>query len=144
MRIDEQVVALWGFGPAAWKTAPRDRFIGWYPHQREKNLPRVVNNARFLILPWVQSRNLASHILARVSKVLVHQWYERYRIYPVLLESFVERERFLDTCYRAANWIHVGHTTGRGKCSRSFKPTLPVKDIWLYPLSRDFRQQLTR
>ena len=144
VRIDERVVAVLGFGPAAWKTAPRDRFIGWQPQQREKNLPRVVNNARFLILPWVQSPNLASHILARVSKVLPHQWYERYKIHPVLLESFVERERFRGTCYRAANWIHVGHTTGRGKCSRSTKPTLPVKDIWLYPLTRDFRRQLTR
>ena len=139
--IDGQIVALLGFGAAAWKTAPRDEFIGWSPSRREANLPLVANNARFLILPWVQCPNLASHLLAKVARELPQQWYSRYRIRPVLLETFVE-QRFQGTCYRAANWIHVGQTKGRGKCSVSTKPTLPTKDIWLYPLCRDFRQIL--
>ena len=141
--IDGQIVAALGFGAAAWKTAPRDQYIGWNPQQREANLHAIVNHARYLILPWIHCPNLASHLLARIARELPDHWYNRYRIRPVLLETFVDH-RFDGTCYRAANWIHVGETRGRGKCSTSNKPTLPIKQIWLYPLQSNFRTILMK
>lgn len=142
--IDGGFVALLGFGAAAWKTAPRDHFIGWTPEQRQRNMHLIVNNARFLILPWVQSKGLASKILARIARQLPGDWQQRYGYRPVLLETFVQTDRFRGTCYQAANWIHVGKTQGRGKLSVSTKPVLPIKDVWLYPLSRTFRRELTQ
>lgn len=138
-----QLLALLGFAAAAWKTAPRDRYIGWDPAQRERNLPLIVNNARFLILPWVRVPHLASMVLAQAARVLPHHWQDQYGLRPVLLETFVETPRFRGTCYRAANWIYLGRTQGRGKLGAN-QPTLPVKDIWVYPLARDFREQLGR
>lgn len=138
-----QLVAALGFGAAAWKVAPRDRFIGWSREQRERNLHLIVGNARFLILPWVTVRNLASHILARAAKRLPHDWQIRYGYQPVLLETFVEQKRFFGTCYRAANWIHVGKTQGRGKLDRRNLYALPVKRIFLYPLHKQFRRKLS-
>jgi hypothetical protein len=137
-----QLLAALGFGAAAWKVAPRDHFIGWPPEQRIKNLHLVVNNARFLILPWVNSKNLASKILALAAKRLAHDWHARYQYTPVLLETFVERQRFSGASYRAANWIHVGQTKGRGKLDRKHKNAEPIKDIYLYPLHKHFRQTL--
>jgi hypothetical protein len=136
------LLAALGFGAAAWKVAPRDRFIGWTPRQRETRLHRVVNNARFLILPWVNSRNLASRILARAARQLPGDWQARYGYAPVLLETFVERDRFHGTSYRAANWLHVGRTQGRGKLDRHMLYPVAVKDIFLYPLHTDFRRVL--
>lgn len=136
------VLALLGFGAAAWKTAPRDNFIGWNHQQREKNLHLVLNNARFLILPWVRSENLASKLLSMVSKRLVEDWSVRYGYRPVLLETFVQSDRFRGTCYKAANWICVGQTKGRGKLDRHKTASLPKKDIWLYPLTPNFRKVL--
>jgi len=138
----DRLVAILGFGAAAWKLAPRDRFIGWTAVQRERNLQRVVNNARFLIPPWVKVRNLASRILSQVAKRLLRDWPERYGYRPLLLETFVQRDRFPGTCYRAANWIHVGRTQGRGKLDRKNQRLLPVKDVLLYPLHRRFRDGL--
>jgi hypothetical protein len=132
-----------GFGAAAWKTAPRDRFIGWTPQQQRARLHLVVNNARFLILPWVSVRYLASHVLARAARQLPGDWEARYAYRPVLLETFVERPRFAGTCYRAANWTNVGQTQGRGKLDRHKLYAKPIKDIYLYPLDRRFRQILT-
>ena len=100
-----QPIALLGFGAAAWQTAPRDRYIGWSHEQRKRNLPLVVNNARFLILPWVQSKNLASMLLAKAAQVLPGHWQAVYGYRPVLLETFVEKPRFQGTCYKAANWL---------------------------------------
>jgi len=140
----EHLVALLGFGAAAWQTAPRDQFIGWSSALREKNLHLVVNNARFLILPWVHSPNLASMILAQAAKVLPIHWQAQYGIRPVLLETFVEKPRFLGTCYRAANWIYLGQTKGRGKLGPAGKQSVPFKDILVYPLSHDFKKQLNR
>lgn len=134
-----QILALLGFGAAAWQVAPRDTFIGWEPEQRSRGLPLIVNNARFLILPWVRSKNLASKILAMVAGQLPIDWFNRYNIQPVLIETFVECERFAGTCYRAANWIYVGKTKGRGKLGPQGKQSVPIKDIFLYPLSRNFR-----
>ena len=137
----ERLLAALGFGASAWKVAPRDRFIGWTHEQRILNLRFIVNNARFLILPWVQSRNLASHLLSRVVKRLPQDWENRYGYRPMLLETFVGM-RFRGTCYQAANWVEVGQTQGRGKLDRWNRYALPVKRIFLYPLRRGFRRQL--
>lgn len=136
------LLAALGFSAAAWKVAPRDRFIGWDDGQRRRNLHRIVNNSRFLILPWVEVRNLASCILAAAAKRLGNDWTERYGYEPVLLETFVERSRFRGTCYRAANWIHVGETQGRGKLDRQHRGLSTVKHIYLHPLHKRFRQKL--
>ncbi len=134
----DQLVALISFGASAWKLAARERFIGWQEPQRLKNLQLVVNNARFLILPWIRSLGLASKILSIVNRQLPHDWHQRYGYRPVLLETFVETERHRGTCYKAANWIHVGQTIGRGKKCPVHTQILPIKDIWLYPLRKNF------
>ena len=144
VRSNEGLLALFGFGAAAWKTLPRDEFIGWTPQVQETRLHLVVNNARYLILPWVQSKNLASKLLGLVTKRLIQDWQKRYGYSPVLLETFVEKDRFRGTCYRAANWTYLGETTGRGKLDRKNTPSLPIKDILVFPLSKDFRKTLTR
>lgn len=131
-----------GFSAAAWKVKPRDQWIGWSEEQRKIGLHRIVNNSRFLILPWVQSKNLASHILSLCAKQLPLDWQETYGYTPLLLETFVEKERFAGTCYKAANWIYVGTTKGRGKLDRNHKATLPVKDIYVYPLNKKFREMM--
>ena len=136
------LVAALSFGAAAWKLAPRDLFIGWTVPRRISHLHLVVNNARFLILPWVRSQNLASRILGAVTKRLAPDWQDRYGYPPVLCETIFEQNRFRGTCYRAANWIHVGQTQGRGKLDRNHRHLLPVKDIFLYPLHKHFRQKL--
>jgi hypothetical protein len=137
-----QIVALLGFGAAAWKTAPRDHWIGWCSRQRQERLHLLVNNARFLILPWITCPNLASKLLAMAARRLPEDWQARYGYRPVLMESFVESGRFAGTCYRAANWIHVGQTKGRGKLDSDHTAKLATKSIWLYPLTKDFRQRL--
>jgi hypothetical protein len=138
----DQLVALLSFGASAWKLAGRDRFIGWQPSQRRKNLQLVVNNARFLILPWIQCKGLASKILALSARQLPHHWHQRYGYRPVLLETFVESDRHRGTCYKAANWVHVGQTAGRGKKCPVHQQIVPIKDIWLYPLRNDFARVL--
>ena len=142
-RAEEGLLALLGFGGAAWKTAPRDAFIGWTAHQREARLPLVANNARFLILPWVCSRLLASKLLGLAARRLPGDWYARYGYRPVLLETFVEKERFLGTCYRAATWLCLGDTRGRGKLDTAHACAVPVKRVWVLPLTPRFRQRLT-
>ncbi len=138
----KQIVALTGFGAAAWQTAPRDQFIGWNHEQREKNLKLITNNARFLILPWIKSKNLASKILSSTARQLSDDWEDKYSIRPVLLESFVEQKRFTGTCYKAANWQFCGQTKGRGKLGPARKISVPVKDVWVYPLDKKFRSIL--
>jgi len=140
----DRLVALLGFGAAAWQCAPRDQFIGWTHQQRQKNLHLVVNNARFLILPWIRSDNLASKVLGLASRQLPQDWQHRYGFRPLLLETFVEKDRFTGTCYRAANWHHVGQTTGRGKLGPSGKQSVPIKDVWLYPLGKIFKYALVQ
>ena len=138
----DDLLAAVGFGASAWKVAPRDLFIGWTLEQRRDHLHQVIDNARFLILPWIHSPNLASHLLARLARRLPQDWDRRCGYAPVLLETFVEKARFRGTCYRAANWIHVGQTQGRGKLDRYKRFAVPVKDVFLLPLRRDFRQRL--
>jgi hypothetical protein len=130
------------FGAAAWKTQPRDAFIGWTAAQRQAQLPLVANNSRFLILPWVRVPHLASHILGRVARRIAADWQARYGQPVRLLETFVERERFRGSCYRAANWIWVGQTQGRTRQDRHSQIQAPVKDVWVYPLHARFRQAL--
>ena len=142
VKADGQILALLGFGAAAWKTAPRDNYIGWDKGTRRKNLHLIVNNARFLILPWVRSKNLGSRILALASKRISADWQERYNYCPVLLETFVEKQRFQGTCYKAANWACVGDTRGRGKLGNR-DGEVPIKSVWLYPLCKDFRNRLS-
>jgi len=142
VKSEGQILALLGFGAAAWTTAPRDKYIGWDNPTREKNLHLIINNARFLILPWVHSKNLASKILSLVSRQIASDWEKRYNYRPVLLETFVEKQRFQGTCYKAANWTCVGDTCGRGKLGQK-KGSVPVKSVWLYPLCADFCSQLS-
>jgi hypothetical protein len=133
----------------AWSSAPRhlgarDRFIGWDPPARRRNIRFIAYNTRYLILPWVQVPHLASHILGRMAKQASRDW-ERIYAHPIyLLETFVDRQRFEGTCYRAANWIVVGDTTGRGKDAQSWKPNRSIKQILVLPLHRRFRQSLSQ
>jgi hypothetical protein len=141
-RSEDGLLALFGFGAAAWKTAPRDDFIGWTSREREARLHLVVNNARFLILPWVRSRHLASKLLGLAARRLPGDWHARYGYRPVLLETFVEKERFSGTCYRAANWLCLGDTRGRGKLDTAHAHAVPVKSVWVLPLAPRFRELL--
>ena len=143
VRAAGQIVAALGFGASAWKVKPRDQLIGWTTEQRQRNLHLIVNNARFLILPWIHCKNLASRILALTAKRLPDDWHARYAYRPVLLETFVEKPaRFTGTCYKAANWHHLGDTQGRGKLDTLHRNAQPIKSIWIYPLVRDFQRQL--
>jgi hypothetical protein len=137
-------LALISFGASAWKVAARDRFIGWDDEQRRGGLARVLNNARFLILPWVRSPNLASMILGACARVVAEDFEREHGVRVLLLESFVERGRFAGTCYRAAGWILAGTTRGRGRNDRLCRGSLPPKDVWLRPLGRDWRGRMQR
>jgi hypothetical protein len=141
---DAQLLGGLGFGASAWSLADRDRFIGWSGPQRQRNLHLVLNNHRFLLLPWVRSPNLASRVLGWVCRRLGVDWLEHYGYRPVLLETFVQWPRFSGTAYRAANWVCVGVTKGRGKLEKHHQTVLPQKAIFLYPLRPDFKKILTR
>lgn len=133
------------FGAAAWQCAPRDGWIGWSSEQRAQGLKAIANNSRFLVLPWVRSSGLANHILSQISQRIAADWQSRYGHSIYLLETFVEQNRFAGTCYQAANWIHVGQTTGRTRQSQRHRDNqvhAPVKDVYLYPLSSDARRRL--
>ena len=132
------------FSAAAWKTKPRDAWIGWNEATRARHLSLVANNSRFLILPWVRVPHLASHLLGRIARRLAADWQARYG-HPVhLIETFVERGRFQGTCYRAANWTYVGQTQGRTRQDRLREISAPVKDIYLYALTSRCREELNR
>ena len=137
------VVAALGFAASAWTCAPRDTHLGWDSPTRQARLHLVIGNARFLILPHVRVPHLASTILGRITRRLPADWQAAYGYTPVLAETFVDAERFTGTCYRAANWIHVGTTQGRGKLDRHHQRALPVKDVYLYPLHRHYQCILT-
>jgi len=139
---DRELACLLWTSPA-WKMQARDEWIGWSDEQRRQNLQAVINNGRFLILPWVQVKGLASKILALSAKQMPRDWEIRYGRRPLLLETLVGAARFRGTCYRAANWIHVGQTTGRGRMDRAHTAhRQALKDIYIYPLVRDARQRL--
>lgn len=137
-----QVVACVQFSSPAWRMAARDRWIGWDDHTRARQLPRVVNNSRLLILPWVRVKNLASTILSQAARALVHDWPHAYGVTPLLLETLVDPARFDGASYRAANWMVVGTTTGRGRNDRTRHAARVPKRVLLYPLVRDAVRQL--
>ena len=141
-RARELACLLWT--SPAWKMHPRDAWIGWTDEQRRQNLQAIVNHGRFLILPWVHVKGLASKILAISARRMPHDWQARYGCRPLLLETLVDVARFRGTCYRAANWIHVGHTTGRGRMDRAhISHGRAIKAIYLYPLVPNARQRLS-
>ena len=140
---NDDILGCFQFSSPAWKMAPRDRWIGWTDEQRKVNLQKIINNSRFLIFPWVSVKNLASSVLALVVKTIPDDWQRCYGYRPVLMETLVDRKRFKGTCYKAANWIHMGQTTGRGRMDRdNNQQGASVKEIFVYPLTPRFRQEL--
>lgn len=135
------LVAALGFASPAWRLSSRDSFIGWSDKQREANLRLVANNVRFLILPWIKSKYLASRILGGIAKQMPIDWEARYNYRPVLLETFVQLDRFKGTCYRAANWMQIGKTEGYSLVSH-YKKQASTKGVFVYPLCNHFRKKL--
>lgn len=133
------------FGAPAWSCRDRDAFIGWGKDERKRNLRMITNNTRYVIYPFVNVPHMASHILSLVSKRISADWQNKYGHQICLLETFVEAPtRFRGTCYKAANWLKVGRTTGRGRNGGHHSAIVPEKDIYLYPLSKDWRATLLR
>jgi len=130
------------FGSAAWKCADRDAFLGWERVARERNLQGLTNNTRFLVLPWVGVPHLASHVLGLIARRIRADWQAKYGHPVQALETFVDRDRFKATCYRAANWLRLGATRGRTRNDRAHRIRAAVKDVYLYPLVADFRREL--
>ena len=131
----------------AWSSAPRhlgsrDRYIGWSAEARRRNIRFIAYNTRFLILPWVRVEHLASHILGRMAARISDDWQTDVRASDLFLETFMDPERFRGTCYRAANWVLLGRTTGRGKQSNSYVPNRSIKEVLGYPLTKRFRELL--
>lgn len=139
----DRPIACLAWSSAPWYIGARDRFIGWSPETRQKNLHLMSNNTRFLVLPWVRVSHLASYLLALNRHRLSDHWNLLYNHPVYLLETFVDTEKFRGTCYKADNWIYVGKTTGIGKLSKTSKPTLPKKAVYLYPLVKNFRHKLS-
>jgi len=132
---------MWSSAPR--HLGPRDRFIGWSPAVRRRNIRYVAYNPRFLILPWVRVPHLASHLLGRMAAVLSQDWQQVYHHPVYFLETFVDPTRFRGTCYRAANWVVLGRTTGRGKADQTHRPNRSIKDVLGYPLTPRFRQVMS-
>jgi len=140
---NDRPIACLAWSSAPWYIGARDRFIGWSPETRQQNLHLIINNTRFLVLPWVRVSHLASHLLALSRRRVSLDWESVYNHPVLLLETFIDTERFQGTCYKSDNWIYVGKTTGRGKLSTSTKPTLSKKAVYVYPLKENFRKRLT-
>ena len=140
--FQQRPVACLIFSSAPRHIGCRDRFIGWTPPVRRQNIHLLAYQSRFLILPWVRVPHLASHLLGHLSKVLPEDWQRLYQHPVYLLETFVDLERFRGTCYKAANWIYLGQTTGRGKDDQAHRPNRSRKAVFGYPLCRDFRRRL--
>lgn len=138
----ERLVACLAWSSAPRHLGPRDRFLGWSAEARRKNLHLIASNLRFLVLPWVQVPHLASHLLGRMTRQLSGDWERVYGHGLYFVETFVDPERFRGTCYRAANWIVLGRTTGRGKDDQTHRANRSRKEVWGYPLDRRFRQRL--
>ena len=142
-QIPGRFLACLQFSSPAWKMAPRDAWIDWTDEQRRRNLQYVVSNSRFLILPWVSVRSLASKILSLATRQLPLDWQSLYGYRPLLLETLVDCSRFAGTSYRASNWIHLGKTQGRGRMDRDHTSHgKAIKDIYIYPLCRNARRRL--
>jgi hypothetical protein len=137
-----QPIAALAWSSAPRHLGPRDRFIGWSALQRRAQIHLLAYNSRFLILPWVRVPHLASHLLGRVARQIAADWQALYEHPVCLLETFIDPERFAGTSYRAANWIYLGLTTGRGKDDQTNRSNRSLKELWVYPLLADFRRQL--
>jgi hypothetical protein len=129
------------FSSPAWRLRPRDQWIGWSEKRRREALQRIVTNSRFLLLPWIRVKYLASHVLSRIGEHLPQDWQRAYGVRPLLLESFVQ-EPWAGTCYQAANWICLGRTQGRGRMDRAHRHAEAVKTMWVYPLEKNSREIL--
>jgi hypothetical protein len=139
----EQVLGCMQFSSPAWRMAVRERWIGWDEQARRGNLQRVVNQSRFLILPWVRIANLASVVLSRALHRLRRDWEARYGVEPLLVETLVDESRYSGHCYRAANWIWLGQTAGRGRMDREHqREGAAPKAVWVYPLVANAAQRL--
>lgn len=135
-------IACFAWSSAPWYIGVRDRFIGWPPEVRKKNLHLIINNTRFLIFNWIKVKHLASHLLALSRRIVPEDWQSFYNHPIYFMETFVDTEKFAGTCYKADNWIYLGETTGRGKLSKSSKPVLSKKAVYGYPKRTDFRKFL--
>ncbi len=142
-QMPDRILGCFQFSSPAWRMNPRDEWIGWDDKKRGENLQGIINNSRFLILPWVNVKNLASAALGLVVKTAPKDWEEMYTYRPVLFETLVDSFRFTGKCYKAANWIHLGTTTGRGRNDRLSRKTGDApKEIWVYPAVKNFREIL--
>ena len=137
-----QVVACVQFSSPAWRMAARDHWIGWEEATRRSNLQKIVNQSRFLILPWIEIRNLASHVLSQLTGRVSKDWPQHYGLRPLLLETLVDAERYQGTCYRAANWQWLGPTSGRGRMDRRHQHRAGIKQVFVYPLVCGAREAL--
>jgi hypothetical protein len=143
--VDGQLIACFAFADAVLQLHARDQWLGWNGQQRAANLHLIINNVRFLILPWVKIRNLASKLLSLSSRIVADDWQRIYHYRPVLIETFVEQQRFRGTCYKAANWIYLGQTTGLGRSGMKYYAHGIIKDVFVYPLSgfSDLKRRLS-
>ena len=138
----ELILGCLQFSASAWALSSRDAWIGWNVQDRKQRLHLIVNNSRFLILPWVNVKNLASKVLSLAIKQLQEDWLREYCYAPVLVETFVDTSHFAGTCYKASNWIYLGETQGRGRMDRKKEYALSRKAIYMYPLQKDFKDCL--
>jgi hypothetical protein len=139
---NEKLVGCIGFANAVLKLNLRDKWIGWTVEQKERNLHLVINNVRFLILPWVRIKNLASKILSSASKQVQEDWQSLYKYKPVLLETFVDISKFIGTSYKASNWRYLGRTKGKGRCGMNYFIHNQPKDVYVYPLTKNYLRVL--
>jgi hypothetical protein len=139
----QRPIACVAWSSAARHLGPRDRFIGWGARERRRNIRFIAYQSRYLILPWVRVAHLASHILGRMAAMLPRDWERVYDHTIYYLETFTDPARWRGTCYRAANWMELGLTTGRGKAANGHRPNRSLKQVWAYPLVKDFRRRLT-
>lgn len=137
-----RIIGCFAWSSAVRHLASRDRFIGWEPETRKRNLHLIAYNSRFLIPEWIRVPHLASHLLSQCGKAISYDWQKLYNHPVYFLETFVDNERFRGTCYRAANWIYLGKTTGRGKNDQTGKANRSIKAVWGYPLTKNFKEFL--
>jgi len=142
VKSKETILGCLQFSASSWALSSRDEWIGWNVEDRKQRLHLIVNNSRFLILPWVNVKNLASKVLSLAIKQLQEDWLREYCYAPVLLETFVDTPHFAGTCYKASNWLYLGETQGRGRMDRDKEFALSRKAIYMYPLQKDFKDCL--
>jgi hypothetical protein len=141
--LDERLIGCIGFSDGILHLSLRDTWIGWEPEVRKKNLHLIINNSRYLILPWVKVKYVSSKILGKISKIIQRDWEIFYGYKPILVETFVDKERFAGTSYKAANWIYLGRTEGKGRKGMHYFYHGHPKDVYVYPLSKNYKRELT-